>query len=224
MNPSSSNYCMFIFSPTMIGWKPLFISSLMLIRFLSSVIHLTIVPDIIASTHWCKHFSFYLIAHCCLLLLWPLFLFSLHRTLLLAFIVATIYLFIMSFTADDTPPPNSKQEGHGLPQQPACCRIPPTPTTVFPLSPHYTYTLVPLPIITIFSTTQLITSLSTIIICYLFLHFFFFPDWTAIITICCTHIYHKPTLQPRDCNHYGVSRNASRVKSSPCRVLLKRCV
>ena len=34
MNPSSSNYCMFIFSPTMIGWKPLFISSLMLIRFL----------------------------------------------------------------------------------------------------------------------------------------------------------------------------------------------
>ena len=78
------------------------------------------------------------------------------------------------------------------------------------------YNLVPLPINTIFSTTQLITPLSTIIICYLFSHLLF-PDWTAITTICPTHIHHKPTLQPREWPTSSYSPAVFRWKSSPCR-------
>ena len=60
--------------------------------------------------------------------------------------------------------------------------LPYTTNAYHRISPLH-YNLVPLPINTIFSTTQLITPLSTIIICYLFSHLLF-PDWTAIITIC----------------------------------------
>ena len=47
---------------------------------------------------YCHYFSFHCIEHYCC-----------HS------LFATIYPFVVSFTADDTPLPDSKQEGHGLP-------------------------------------------------------------------------------------------------------------
>ena len=58
---------------------------------------------------------------------------------------------------------------------------------------------------------------------FIFALLIFSPDWTAIITICCTHIYHKPTLQPRDCTH-DESPKGFPLAVSPCRCASQRCV